>query len=106
MGIHTHKQRPRDTGLLAVLHQRLGHRQDMRFGKGTVQGAAAVAGGAEGDPLLGAAHVRLVEVVGADQTGDVGQIAKTSRLTGVRMLCHGVFLVLSLARQGLESLMR
>jgi hypothetical protein len=57
------------------------------FGEGAVQGAAAVTGGAEGDPLLGAAHVRLVEVVGADQTGNVGQIAKTSRLTGVGMLC-------------------
>ena len=105
MGIHAHKQRPRDTGLLAVLHQRLGHRQNVGFGEGAVQGAAAVTGGAEGDPLLRAAHVRLVEVVGADQTGNVGQIAKTSRLTGVGMLCHGVFLELSLARQGLKSLM-
>ena len=105
MGIHADEQRPRDTGLLAVLHQRLGHRQNVGFGEGAVQGAAAVTGGAEGDPLLRAAHVRLVEVVGADQTGNVGQIAKTSRLTGVGMLCHGVFLELSLARQGLKSLM-
>ena len=29
--------------------------------KGVVQGAAAVTGGAEGDPLLRAAHVRFVE---------------------------------------------
>ncbi len=105
VGIHADKQRTRDTGLLAILHQRLGHRQDVGFGEGVVQGAAAVTGGAEGDPLLRAAHVRLVEVVGADQTGNVGQIAKTSRLTGVGMLCHGVFLELSLARQGLKSLM-
>ncbi len=75
VSIHTDKQRASDAGLLAILHQRLGHRQNMGFGKGTVQGAATVAGGTEGHPLLGAAHVRLVEVVGADQTGDVGQVA-------------------------------
>ena len=74
MGIHADKQRARDAGLLAILHQRLGHRQDVGFGEGVVQGAAPVAGGAKGYPLLGAAHVRLVEVVGADQTGNVGQV--------------------------------
>ena len=75
MGIHTDKQRASDTGLLAILHQCLGHRQNVRFGKGVVQGTATVAGGTEGNPLFGAAHVRLVEVVGADQTGDIGQVA-------------------------------
>ncbi|MNF72248.1 hypothetical protein D3C84_542200 [compost metagenome] len=90
--VHAHKQRALDASLLAILHQRLGHRQDVGFGEGVVQGAAAVAGGAEGHPLLGAAHVRLVEVVGADQTGNVGQIAYAGRLAGVGMLCHGVFL--------------
>ncbi len=75
VGIHTDKQRARDAGLLAILHQGLGHRQDVGFGKGVVQGAATVAGGTEGNPLLGAAHVGLVEVVGTDQTGDVGQVA-------------------------------
>ncbi len=75
VGIHTDKQRASDAGLLAILHQRLGHRQNMGFGKGIVQGAATVAGGTKGHPLLGATHVRLVEVVGADQTGDVGQVA-------------------------------
>ncbi len=75
VGIHTDKQRASDAGLLAILHQGLGHRQNMGFGKGAVQGTATVAGGTEGNSLLGAAHVRLVEVVGADQTGDVGQVA-------------------------------
>ena len=51
MGIHADEQRPRDTGLLAILHQGLGHRQNMGFGKGAVQGAATVAGGTEGNPL-------------------------------------------------------
>ncbi len=74
MGVHADKQRARDTGLLAVLHQRLGHRQDVGFGKGAVQGAATMAGGTKRHALFGAAHVRLVEVVGADQTRDVGQI--------------------------------
>lgn len=36
MSIHADKQRARDAGLLAILHQRLGYRQDVRFGKGIV----------------------------------------------------------------------
>ena len=102
VGIHADEQRTRDPGLLAILHQRLGHRQDVGLGEGVMQGAATVAGGAEGHPLLGAAHVRLVEVVSADQTGDVGQIAETGRLAGVRMLCHDVFLERGLADKALS----
>jgi hypothetical protein len=42
MRILAHEQRPRDSGLQAIFHERLADRQDMRFVETALSGAAAV----------------------------------------------------------------
>ena len=73
MGIDTHEQRPVDALLLAIETDSLGNCQDMGFVEGVVQRRAAMPGGSEGHPLRRHGGIGSIDVVGGDETGNVGQ---------------------------------
>ena len=67
----------------AVLDDGLGDGGDVVVVEGGVEGAAAMAGGAEGDALGGDGGVGVEGVVGGDEAGDVDEVVGEGRWPGV-----------------------
>ncbi len=67
----------------AVLDDGLGDGGDVVVVEGGGEGAAAMAGGAEGDALGGDGGVGVEGVVGGDEAGDVDQIGEEGKLAGL-----------------------
>ncbi len=63
-----------DVLLLAVVDDGLGDGGDVGVVEGCLEGAAAVAGGSEGDALGGDGGVGAQGVVGGDEAGDVDEV--------------------------------
>ena len=87
--VRAQEQRPGDAGPRAVLADRLRDGQDVRLVEGAVLGGAAVAAGAEGDPLARVAGIGAALVVGGDQTIDIDQDIGRRGLSGERRERHG-----------------
>jgi hypothetical protein len=92
VSIGTEEERPVDPLDRAVLGDRLGDREDVRLVERAQQRAAAVAGGAERDPLPRGLRVGAFGVVGGDQTRHIDQQLSGRRLTGERVDGHGLLL--------------
>src|SRR5665647_3351339 len=60
----------------AVVADRLGGRQDVRFVERVPQAAASVSGGAEGHALVGIRGVRRARVIGRDKVGDIYEVRR------------------------------
>ena len=88
MGILTHEQRPGDLLARAVLADRLGDRQNMRFVQTRGQRTAAMAAGAEANQLRRVVDVRLTLVIGLLQCRHVDQYIDRRRLAGKWMNRH------------------
>jgi hypothetical protein len=67
----------------AVLDDGLGDGGDVVVVEGGGEGAAAMAGGAEGDTLSRHGGVGVQGVVGGDEAGDIDQIFGQGRLSGL-----------------------
>ena len=76
-----HEERAVDALLAAVLADGLGDGEDVGLGEGAVDGAAAMAAGAEGDALRRIVRVRRV-AIGVEQRGHVHQHGGGGRLAG------------------------
>ncbi len=84
-----HEQRAVDALRAPVVADRLRDREDVRLGEGAGQRRAAVAAGAEGDPLRGIGEVGAAVVVRALERGEVDQQFTGCRLAGERGEGHG-----------------
>ena len=67
----------------AVVADGLGDGGDVVFVEGGVEGAAAMAGGSEGDALGGDGGVGVERVVGGDETREVDQVGEEWGLAGL-----------------------
>ena len=67
----------------AIVNDGLGDGGDVVFVEGSVEGAAAVAGGAEGYTLRGDGGVRMEGVVGGDEAGEIDQVGWERKLAGL-----------------------
>jgi hypothetical protein len=83
MGVDAQEERSVDALLLPVKADGLSDRMDMGLVEGTVERRATVTGGPEGDALLRHGGVGTVDVIGRDETGDIGQHPLLGRLPGV-----------------------
>ena len=84
MRVGAQEQRPGDAGARAVFADRLRDGQDVGLVERAVLGGAAVAAGAEGDPLARVVGVGAAVVVGGDQAVDVDQDLGRRGLSGER----------------------
>ncbi len=90
VGVHPQIEGAGDVLSLAIFVDRLGDGDNVHFVKAALEGCAAMAGGAKGHALLAQVRVRLLGVVGRDQTrNNIDQHRRRRRLTGKRMVGHG-----------------
>ncbi len=82
MGVLGEEEGAGDVFLLAVVDDGLGDGGDVGVVEGGLEGAAAVAGGSEGDALGGDGGVGAEGVVGGDEAGDVDEVGGEGRLAG------------------------
>ncbi len=83
------EERPVVALRLAVAADRLRRGEDVGLVECGAEGRAAMAGGAEGDPLGGVGGVGAELVVGPQQSVDVDELGGIGGLSGARALGHG-----------------
>ncbi len=81
-------QRAADVVGAAIVADRLGDGEDVRFGERAAQRRAAMAARAEPDPLRDVVDIRCARVVGVVQQAQVDEQAVGSGLTGARIDRH------------------
>jgi hypothetical protein len=87
-GIPAEIQRATDLVRAAIVADRLGDGEHVRFGERTAQRRSAMAARAEADALRDVFDVRCARVVGVEQQLHVHEQTFRSGLTGARIDCH------------------
>src|SRR6266849_7294736 len=82
MRVAAEEQRPVDTCLMAVAAGRFDNGQDVVFVEGSMKRRAAVSRRPKRHSLAGDRRIRVYVVVGGDQSIDVDQVRRISRLSG------------------------